>query len=237
MSTTALPVALSVHALRLHRPASEAAGELPVSAAVRWLAGVEVLWDADGGFRPDPTHRLYVGLWQDEAAACAAVRAVEGWLPGLAEAERHWSTALRPYMSRGQVNWNDAAAGQGMCRVSGERPDPERPIVTISSFGGFVSRSAFQAFGRRVFELRRDLRASAGALAEFQLYPISPTGSDPCTITLWRNEAAVLDWAYRQEAHRGAMEWLRTEPAVPRLSFNRLLPLESRGAAWMAPPE
>lgn len=236
MSAIDLPVALSFHALRFALPPTEKNFVITALERARWLGGVDVVWNPEGEFKPDMTLHLYVGLWQDEAAACDAVRAVADWLPGFAGAEQHWSVALRPYLSRGEVNWHDGLAGGLMCRASTERPEPGQPIVTVTSFGNIESRSGFRAFGRSVYQVRQSMRRSASVLAEFQLNALSATGSDPCTVALWRNEAEALDWSYRQETHRSAIDWFHTEQVVGRISFNRLLPVVTSGEPWTAPP-
>lgn len=234
MAATELPVALSFHALRFAHSSTGMNFRITSQERARWFSGIDVVWNPEGEFKPDMTRRLYVGLWQDETAARDAVGNAADWLPDFAEAVDHWSVALRPYMSRGEVNWNDGLADGLMCQACPARPEPDQQIVTVTTFGLFHNPSGFRAFGKRVYQVRESMRRSDSVLAEFQINSLS--GKDATTVTLWRNEREALDWSYRQETHRAAIDWMHTEDVLSRISFSRLIPVTSGGQPWKDSP-
>jgi hypothetical protein len=224
---SAAPVALSFHALRFDAPLADD-GEFPRPAAVPGVGGVEVAWDAAGHAHPDARWWLWLAGWPDEDAARDAVRSAPDWLPGHAAAGARWSAALRPYLSKGLVNWRGAPAAP--CAAQTSRPHKDEPVVTLTTFGVARDRAALRGFGERMFTARAALRSAPGLVAEFEINAVVPAAADPCTVTLWVNEAAAMTFAYRNAPHRPAMEWAQAGEIFQRSSFTRCTVLATAGA-------
>ena len=226
--------ALSFHVLRSPGEQNDD-GEFPMPAidGVRWLAGTETEWLADGSVRADLSHRLWLGFWDDAAQAANAVQDAPSWLPDAGTGAAHWSVALQPYLSRGDVNWRAGAEPGPVCEATGTRPRRDQAIVTITSFGVSAGRESFLTFGQRVRAARRSLRATTGMQAEFEIYAIVPAFVDGSTITLWRCEADAMAWAYKQPPHRPSMEWAQEGRIFERSSFTRATLLAQSGS-WPA---
>jgi hypothetical protein len=224
-------VALTFHALR-QDGVIDNEGEFPMPAldGVHWLGGTDTHWSPHGHARADLTRCLWLGLWADAERAADAVRRADDWLPGRRDAAAHWSVALQPYLSRGEVNWHAGATLGPVCEPAPARPGKEQPIVTVTSFGLSTGRDSFRAFGERLYAARESLRAAPGQRAEFELNAIAPAFSDPCTVTLWRCEADAMAWAYAQAPHRPSMEWAQAGRIFERSSFTRATVVAESGA-------
>jgi hypothetical protein len=171
-----------------------------------------------------------LGLYPTRSAAEDAVTAPERFLPFLDRADESWHALLQPFAHRGECNHLDAANPGELFEIGPE--DPGGPLMVMTSAGfdlgpGF-SLERVMDFRRNVDRARDQAAASEGNLAH-RVFAPHTQGDDGITMTLWRNEAAMMQFAYRAGLHRTLLERHKAEPMADRSSFTRFRILRTAG--------
>jgi hypothetical protein len=185
--------------------------------------------DADYAANGAPQRRRaefhWLGAWREEAGIDRFLASPASYLPPLQDAEFTCGLKLVPYLKR----------GADVLPVDAHplRPGPDAPIAIVTSIGTYASEAEVVAAGQAASFSRRSLEAADGMLQELLLIPFPPATLELFTVTAWRNEAAARDWAYRTDAHRGAMAFYKSASEQPRVSFTRCLIAGSFGD-WQA---
>jgi len=138
------------------------------------------------------------------------------------EARERWQVRLTPLASRGRWGGVDPFA-------------PVRPFAPAPSAGpvAVLTRAAIRptrlvAFYRAVPAVDDDLRRQAGCLASVGVgeWPLIRQA----TFSLWRDAAAVRDFAYRRAAHRRVIGRVRAERWYSEELFARFTPYAAEGS-------
>jgi hypothetical protein len=171
-----------------------------------------------------------VALYADRAAAEAAFTANEHFLPFLADTIESWHALLLPIAHRGECNHLDRSTPQLIFEPSGE--DPGGPLFVMTTAGYVMGPDLDLArvidFRVNVDKVHEWLQSAEGRVAS-QVFTPHTVGDDGVTMSLWRNDAAMIDTMYRPGVHRTLVERHRRENLADRTSFTRFRVLRTRG--------
>lgn len=177
-----------------------------------------------------------VGLFDNREDAEAAFSEPVGQLPFLSEAVERWDALTVPVTHHGDVNWRGQVERNSAIRAAAD--DPRGPLAVITT-AGFDSDGPEQLprvlrflqsvtavvthFGQRDENVRRDV------------FEGSFEQRDGFTLSLWRNDGAMMQAAYRGGQHRDLLDDGRSKVLFDRSSFTRVRILTSDGA-WDGDP-
>jgi hypothetical protein len=220
------------HLLRF--PEVRTAEMLDLSRLRKGAAGWEI--GVDSAPRPDGSRELSgvwcaVGLYPDAADAAEAVADPGAFMPFLDEAEEAWHAVLMPIAHRGESNHLDRESPGQVLEAHGG--DPGGPLMVMTT-GGYVLGPGFDRSRAVDFTLHsarvREVASEAdGNLVQQVFYPHT-AGSDPVTLTVWRNDAAMSAFAYRSGLHREMIERHKRIGMLDRTSFTRLRAVGTNGS-------
>jgi heme-degrading monooxygenase HmoA len=161
----------------------------------------------------------------------AAFERPERYVPGLSEASQSWHALLLPVAHHGECNHLDPNEPGAAFEPS--QNDPGGPLFVMTTAGfNLQARSDLQRlidFRRRVDGMRDIVSGSAGNLAH-QVFASLRPGDDGMTMSLWRDNRAMTEFAYRAGPHRSELDRQNTRKTVDRSSFTRFRLLRSAGA-------
>ncbi len=240
------PTPVSLHVLRLAEPVTARGVMRPSgpASALRWVAGAAVAFAEDGTFAPDPTVVHVLGTWSADDAGRAARDAVVAALaadpvgdgadvlgrPWPRAVLEGWHVALDPYRHHGELRWGD---GPDLVVDPGVRP-ADGPVVTMTSTGFHDDVDRVVALGRALHEVQRTLPDGSPERAPGPVRAALSIGRrdhDGRTVAVWRDEAALTTWAYRDQPHAGMPARDRAEGLMPRSSFTRFA-VVAHGGTW-----
>lgn len=177
-----------------------------------------------------------LALYPDRASAEAVLDAPTEHLPFLDEALEQWHALLVPHAHRGEVKWRDEV--QDGTAVRPGRDSREGPLVIVTT-AGYVSRDPDQFPRIRTFlDGIEEVLAFYGSLPDNMrraTFNGGFDGRDGFTCSIWRNDAAMLQAAYRDGRHRELMEQSRDGSLFDRSSFTRARVVASQGS-WDGDP-
>ena len=163
-----------------------------------------------------------LAVWREE-------RALDGFLsdsPVAArwrrEARESWQVRLAPLTSRGR--WNGVDPFGPLLRNPRER-DPGGPVAVLTRAS--IRPGRLVSFYRAVPGVDRLLAEQEGCLASVGVgeWPLARQG----TFSLWRDAAAVRDFAHRGRAHRQVVGRTRAQGWYTEELFARFSPYASEG--------
>ncbi len=174
------------------------------------------------------------GLHASESAARQAVdRKLEsaGWL---SDARETWSAVLVPFRHFGESNFLNPESPGPLYDVSQPEPSAETPIVVMTSVGWTPSSiesdmDRIADFSRGVAAVRIGMTAVDGLHSQQTFSFPGGLELDGITVTMWRNFAAMRDFAYGPGLHRHQVKRQREELLGDRSSFTRFTVLHSEG--------
>ncbi|MFC5754199.1 spheroidene monooxygenase [Actinomadura rugatobispora] len=174
------------------------------------------------GLGADPRRWALFAVWDGEAALADFLRrspVADRWRREAVEA---WHVRLAPLASRGAWAGRDPFAGAAA--LDRARDGAPVAVLTRASIRPF----RLVAFYRSVPEVDRLLRLHEGCLASVGAgeWPLARQA----TFSLWRDEAAVARFAYRDGAHRDVIGRVRNEDWYAEELFARFTPYGSEGA-------
>jgi len=170
-------------------------------------------------------------LFDNKADAMAVVNAPEDHLPFLEQSVESWHALVIPYAHRGEVKWRDFVQENSAIRVA--ETDPKGPMVILTSAGytdpgpqdiprikEFLAgvHAVIEFYGTLPDNLRRAVFAGAGV-----------DGREGCTMTLWKNDRAMLGAAYKNGVHKEQLARHQQEDLFDRSSFTRGRVIASKG--------
>ena len=171
-----------------------------------------------------------VALFADRSAAEAAFTASEQYLPFLADTVESWHALLLPITHRGECNHLERSRPQLIFEPSAE--DPGGPLFVMTTAGYVMGPDLDLArvidFRVHVDKVHEWLQSAEGRVAS-QVFTPHIVGDDGVTMSLWRNDSAMIDTMYRPGFHRTQVERHRRENLADRTSFTRFRVLETRG--------
>lgn len=186
--------------------------------ALAHVAGSEVNWAASGL----PTRRRHIRswltFWPRETDAAQFLNQRKSHIPLLDRAAEVSIGLLIPFTTHGDVNWFDGPAKPIEMDLA-QRPDKSAPIFVITSAGFRALGLGAVAFGQGTHTVRKAIQKQEDVRFEAQILPDNPT-TDGATFTLWDNQAAVMNFAYKSEPHKSAMDVTNHDDVV-RGSFTR----------------
>lgn len=153
-------------------------------------------------------------------------------MPFLDQAVEAWHALVIPYAHRGEVNWSGTAQADSAIRVAAT--DPKGPLVVMTTAGytdptpvdeervkDFLAGidRVLDFYGTLPGNLRRGLYAG-GAV----------DGREGNTMTLWRDDRAMISAAYKDGEHKAQMDSHASFTMFDRSSFTRGRVVASKGA-------
>jgi len=176
------------------------------------------------------------GIYDNRADAETMVSAPQDHLPFLAEVTEQWHAALIPVMHRGDVNWRGNVESGTAIRPSTE--DEAGPLVVVTS-AGFLSREPDQIpriarFARGVQEVMEFFSESEGNVRR-ETFNGGFDQREGFTVSLWRDDEAMMQTAYWEGTHRTLMDQSRDGSLFDRSSFTRARIVVSNGS-WDGDP-
>jgi heme-degrading monooxygenase HmoA len=172
-----------------------------------------------------------IGLFEDLPSAERALDAPEGHVPSLGEASEAWHALLGPTAHHGETNLLAPRLPGALFNVHSN--DPGGGALFVITTAGFELRAKSDFarlidFRRRVQGMRPVIAEAPGSLAHQVFAPQDP-GDDAVTMSLWRDEASMIQFAYRPGPHRAELDRQNREQTVDRSSFTRCRVLRSCG--------
>ncbi len=174
-----------------------------------------------GGFSVHPT----------KSDATAVLRNPSAHLPFLSEVSEAWHGLAVPYSHRGSVHWSESVQNDSVIRVASS--DPGGPIAVITS-AGYTNPGPGDEERIKTF--------SAGVLGVLEFYETLPEnlssgvfvgeavdGREGCTISIWRDDKAMMDAAYRKGEHKRQLARHLGSALFDRSSFTRARIVASKG--------
>jgi heme-degrading monooxygenase HmoA len=171
-----------------------------------------------------------IGLFEDLPSAERALEAPEAHMPSLGEASEAWHALLCPTAHHGEANLLASQHPGALFNVHAKDAGGAMFVITTAGFE-LRAKSDFARlidFRRRVHGMRRVIAEAPGSLAHQVFAPQDP-GDDAITMSLWRDEASMLQFAYRPGPHRIEVDRQKSEQTVDRSSFTRFRVLRSAG--------
>lgn len=198
--------------------------------ALSWKVGQD--WSAsESGLRSGSRIWCALALFTDLQHAEAAFDEAETYLPDMVAASEVWSALLAPFAHKGECNHlNRFEPGALFAVEPGERSGP---VFVITTAGFHLrARRDFQRvidFRREVDRMRSVIDNSDGSLAHQVFAPLDAE-DDGVTMSLWRDDQAMLGFAYRPGAHRVQVDRQKSDQTVDRSSFTRFRLLRTWGS-------
>lgn len=211
-------------------------GVAPAGSPSSWLIGADEGRHGSEFSSQLATEFIAVGVHVDEASARACAAAD---VPAFADATEVWSAALVPIKSHGCCNW---IGTDGHFAVDRDRRQDDGVVITVTTAGWDVGPD---------FDVERALSFAAGVervrtwiheepidgmLASHNFVYPGLLDHDGSTFSIWRDDAAMKEFAYRPGAHKTEMDAFRIDETADRTSWTRLHPLESHGTWFGADP-
>jgi hypothetical protein len=192
-------------------------------AAVLWRFGPDSLLDETGLRTRVSDVWGGVAIYPDLNSAESVLSDLTAQLPFTAEAVEGWHALLCPIAHRGEVNWFEP-----LFQLVPVSHDPGGPLVVLTTAGyNALPPDELKAdmprridFLANVDRARAWFATSAGNIAHGVFGP-QPVGPDGMTFTLWENDAAMAEAAYRPGIHRIQLDRYKTEHTADRSSFTR----------------
>lgn len=177
-----------------------------------------------------------LGIYDSREDAEAMVSAPLEHLQFLSEATEQWHALLIPVTHRGEVNWRGNVEGGTAVRTKNDAPSG--PLVVITT-AGFLSREPDQIpriarFARGV----QDVIKFYNGINDNVRTDVFNGGFDQregFTVSLWRDDKAMMKAAYWDGTHRTLMDESRNGSLFDRSSFTRARIISSNGS-WDGDP-
>lgn len=229
---------LSVHLARFgevrHLPSHSDIA--PAGSPSSWLIGADEGRHGSEFASQLASEFIAVGVHADEESARACASAD---VDAFADATEVWSGALQPTKSHGCCNWigdsNHFAVDRNVQQDDGV-------VITLTTAGwelgpGFdVDRAlSFAAAVDRVRTWMNDEPLDGLLSSQIFSFPGLLVHDGP-TFSIWRDDIAMKNFAYRSGAHKTEMDTFRLDETADRTSWTRLRVIESHGTWWGIDP-
>jgi hypothetical protein len=196
--------------------------------AAGWKIGPDMPAGPDGRRRPSPVW-CALGLYASRAAAEGAVAEPARFMPFLDRAVEAWHALLLPFAHRGECNHLDPSRPGALFRVAA---DPGGPLMVMTSagfdLGPDLDVDRVVDFRRNTDRVREQAAVADGIRAH-QVFAPHTRVDDGITMTVWRDDAAMLQFAYGCGRHRVQIERQMAGRVVDRSSFTRFRILRTAG--------
>ncbi|TDD83515.1 spheroidene monooxygenase [Actinomadura darangshiensis] len=164
-------------------------------------------------------------VWDDEAGLDDFLERSTIAARWRAEAEESWHVRLVPLASRGRWGGRDPFEVLPASPRTSARHGGSGPVAVLTRAS--IRPARLPAFYRSIASVDRALRHEDGCLASVGVgeWPLARQA----TFSLWKDEAAIARFAYREGAHRGVIGRVRGEDWYSEELFARLVPYGSQG--------
>ena len=223
----------TAHVLRFREPMS--AERLEPSdgpkSALAWFFGPNNALDETGYLR-DPAANVWggVALYRDRADALAILDNPFSAIPSLTSVVEAWHVALVPFSHRGEVNWL-RRDHLGEIFESADDPVGEGPLIVLTTAGYLddANLDRVRDFDLNVERVRDWMEKTADGMVMQHVFESLDPDMDGPTFSVWRDEEALRDFAYRPGIHREQVDRFHAEHTADRVSFTRFRPIRSVG--------
>ena len=171
-----------------------------------------------------------VALFRELPDARNAFKEKEAFMPFIANAIESWHQLLLPIRHHGECNHIDRESPGELFEVAATDPGGLSMVITSA---GYRRGPDFRI--ERVIDFRRNvdlvldwLRQCDGCLASQAFTPLT-IGDDGLTLSLWQDDASMLNASYRPGLHRTHIDRHKSTAVFDRSSFTRCRILESSG--------
>lgn len=177
--------------------------------------------------------------------AASAQRLFEDWrsvAPWMTEAREVWSAVLQPFRHKGEANYlNRMQPGSLFDPVALlAAPSLDTPFVSITTSGWHVSpeldMNRVREFSTGVLAVRASMTAMPGLHSQQSFFFPRGLEYDPATITIWKNQTALTEFAYGPGVHRLQMERQQERNLADRTSFSRYTVISKQGTWYGSCP-
>jgi hypothetical protein len=177
-----------------------------------------------------------LGIYDDRSAAEAMVSAAQHHLPFLSETVEQWHALLLPFAHRGAVDWRGTVQEGAAIRVASENPEGSLLVLTTAGFNSRRpdQRPRFARFNRGVQDVIKFYGGVEGILRR-DVFVGEFDRRDGFTVSLWRDDKAMMKGAYHEGRHRMLMDQSRDGSLFDRSSFTRTRLISSVGS-WDGDP-
>ena len=173
------------------------------------------------GFDPRPDFSTYALLmvWEDEFAAKSFMNKSNLISTYISKSERHFTFYMKNIKSHGV--WS----GVNPFEASEEKQTQNTPIAVITR--ATIKWSKMRAFWSYVPRSEEGIHTNPGLLYTKGIgeWPIRQMA----TFSIWTNEKAMRDFAYKEDGHLGAIRKTRELNWYSEELFSRFLPIEITG--------
>ena len=223
---------LTLHLLRFPEPLQVDDVDLKVGPdhAMAWLYGDESPI-GENGLRTHVTPLwAALGFWRDRGDADAILNEPNAFLPDLSRTVESWHALLQPIAHRGETNWIDRLS-PGLA-IEPESIDPGGPLIVLTSAGynsgQDIDPERLKDFTRGIERVKDAAKAMPGNLVGHS-FGNPAREHDGFTVTLWRNDDTMTDFAYQPGVHKTLLAEHWAVPKFDRSSFTRTRALRATG--------
>ena len=208
----------------------------PAGSPSSWLIGADEGRHGSEFASQLASEFIAVGVHADAASARACAAAD---VDAFAAATEVWSAALQPTKSHGSCRW---IGDNGHFAVDPGVRSTDGAMITLTTAGWELGPDfdveRAMSFGAAVDRVRTWMQDEPidGMLAWGIFNFPGLLVHDGPTFSIWRDDTAMKDFAYRAGAHKTAMEAFRLDETADRTSWTRLRALESHGTWWGVDP-
>ena len=171
------------------------------------------------------------GYYAGRATAETVFDEPESVVPALNTAAEAWHALLAPFQHKGEFRFCERERNAELNTAAGDL-DPGGPVVVITSTGYRTDReldiSRPQALLKGLVEVRQNMATRDGLIVQQSADHPHPE-MDGITFSIWRDDRAMLDFAYGAGHHRGQLDRHRDRSMFDRSAFTRLRPVRSTG--------
>ncbi len=182
------------------------------------------------GFRLPSNVWCAVGLFTERTAATVAMERRDSYMPFLSDTTESWHQVLLPIRHHGECNHLNRECPGEVFEVSSA--DPGGPLMVITTagynFGPELKIERVINFRRSVDRVNDWMGNVEGCLASQPFTPYTK-GDDGCTLSVWRDDACMLNAMYREGTHRAQIDRHKSTSIFDRSSFTRFRILEMCG--------
>ena len=171
------------------------------------------------------------GLYRSRADAEDVLENPGAHLQFLKDSVEAFHALIVPYAHRGVVNWRGEVRENDTLAVAPS--DPGGPLVVLTSAGfdnpGPDDMPRIADFIRRVDAVQDFYATLPGNIRRAVFSGAAVDGHDGITVSLWRDDAAMIKAAYKPGGHRPEMDHQREAGLFDRSSFTRTRILACKG--------
>lgn len=166
-----------------------------------------------------------VGLFKNEMSADSVLDTPEKFIQLKEAPVETMHLKLSPYLHRGEINWLNKDEPGEIFQASPEQ-DHSAPIVVMTSAAfhdlANTAPERIAEFVKNTAQVREEMNGVDGVMFRALFSLDDQFVDDGITISAWRDQRAMLKFAYNPSAHKSRLDRHLNEPIFDRSSFTRL---------------